>query len=133
MELLETTDPEKKRLIEATDRHKHELQRDVKAISDKTENAVKNALIIGGSLALTYLLVSQLGGRKKKKSKKKQALQGNEENDDIENLESVNSTPSMFAQLSERAISMASVMLLDIAKDKLAEYLQNRKSRHEDS
>ncbi|MDZ7646791.1 MAG: hypothetical protein U5K54_06175 [Cytophagales bacterium] len=48
MELLETTDPEKKRLIEATGRHKYELQREVKAISDKTENAVKNALIIGG-------------------------------------------------------------------------------------
>ena len=74
MELLETTDPEKKRLIEATDRHKYELQREVKAISDKTENAVKNVLIIGGTLVLTYLLVSQLGGGKKKKLKKNKTI-----------------------------------------------------------
>jgi hypothetical protein len=132
MELLETTDPEKKRLIEATDRHKYELQREVKAISDKTENAVKNVLIIGGTLVLTYLLVSQLGGGKKKKLKKKKA-RASEEEEDSENLESTHPTPSLFSQLGERVISQASIILLDIAKDKLAEYLQNRKSRHEDS
>ena len=69
MELLETQDPEKKRLIEASDRHKQELQREVKAMSDKTEKVVKNALIIGGTLAVTYLLITQLGSSKKKKKR----------------------------------------------------------------
>lgn len=131
MELLETTDPEKKRLIEATDRHKRELQKDVKAISDKAEDTLKNALIIGGSLTLTYLLISQLGGGKKK-SKKKKSVQAQVDND-IENQEPDNATPSMFSQIGERVISMASIVLLDLAKDKLAEYLQNRKSGHENS
>lgn len=131
MELLETTDPEKKRLIEATDRHKLELQKGVKAISDKAEDTLKNALIIGGSLTLTYLLISQLGGGKKK-SKKKKSVQAQVDND-IENPESDNTTPSMFSQIGERVISMASIVLLDLAKDKLSEYLQNRKSGHENS
>ena len=45
MELLETQDPEKKRLIETSDRHKHELEKEVKSISDKTERVVKNVII----------------------------------------------------------------------------------------
>ena len=74
MELLETQDPEKKRLMEESDRHKQELQKEVKAMSDKTEKVVKNALIIGGALAITYLIVSQLGSSRKKKNKKAKSI-----------------------------------------------------------
>jgi hypothetical protein len=132
MELLETQDPEKKRLIEASDRHKQELQREVKAMSDKTEKVVKNALIIGGTLALTYLLVTQLGSSKKKKnkSKAKAAVQNTEP--DFEPAAAY-SPPSFISQIGDRLVSQATVILLDIAKDKLAEYLSNRKQKHEDS
>lgn len=67
---MQTQDPEKKRLIEESERHKNELQKEVKAMSDKTERAVKNALIIGGTLAITYLIVSQLGSSRKKEKQK---------------------------------------------------------------
>ena len=56
MELLETQDPERRKLIETSDRHKRELEKEVKAMSDKTEQVLKNALIIGGALALTYFM-----------------------------------------------------------------------------
>lgn len=134
MELLETQDPEKKRLIEASQRHKQELEREVKAMSDKTEKAVKNALIIGGALAVTYLIVSQLGSSKKKKNKvkakAKAAVQNTEP--DFEPVPTY-SPPSFISQIGERLVSQATVILLDIAKDKLAEYLSNRKQKHEDS
>jgi hypothetical protein len=134
MELLETQDPEKKRLIEESDRHKHELQKEVKALSDKTERVVKNALIIGGALAVTYLLVSQLGSSKKKKNKKaKSKLALSETEESLENLEPTYSPPSFLSQLGDRVISQATVVLLDIAKDKLAEYLSNRKMKDENS
>ena len=134
MELLETQDPEKKRLMEESDRHKQELQKEVKAMSDKTEKVVKNALIIGGALAITYLIVSQLGSSKKKKSKKAKSKITREENDEsLENIEPAYSPPSFLSQLSDRVVSQATVVLLDIAKDKLAEYLNNRKTKNENS
>jgi len=131
MELLETQDPDKKRLIETSERHKHELQKEVKAMSDKTEQIVKNALIIGGTLAITYLIVSQLGGgSSKKKNKKAKSKIVREENEEvIENDQDAYSPPSFLSQLGDRVVSQATLVLLDIAKDKLAEYLSNRKTK----
>ncbi|MBL7861458.1 MAG: hypothetical protein JNJ65_09870 [Cyclobacteriaceae bacterium] len=127
MELLETQDPEKKRLIETSDRHKHEIQKEVQALSDKTEQVVKNALIIGGTLAITYLLISQLGSSKKKNNKSKSKV-AEEDPEAIENIQPA-TPPSFMSKLGERFVSSATVILLDIAKDKLAEYLSNRKTK----
>jgi hypothetical protein len=134
MELLETQDPEKKRLIEESDRHKYELQKEVKALSDKTEKVLKNALIIGGALAITYLLVSQLRSSKKKKSKKVKSKIAQEESEEgLESQEPSYSPPSFLSQLGDRVVSQATLVLLDIAKDKLGEYLSNRKTKDENS
>jgi len=129
MELLETQDPEKRRLIETSDRHKRELGKEVKAISDRTEQTVKNALIIGGALALTYFTVSQLTKRKTRRKKAK-----NKEVED-EEMEFVSepSGPSLIAQIGDKVISQGTVILLDIAKDMLAEYLESRKKKDENS
>lgn len=131
MELLETQDPDKKKLIESSERHMQELQKEVKAMSDKTEQVVKNALIIGGTLAITYLIVSQLGGgSSKKKSKKVKSKIVQEENEEsIDNDQDSYSPPSFFSQLGDRVVSQATLVLLDIAKDKLAEYLSKRKTK----
>lgn len=135
MELLETQDPEKKRLIETSDRHKHELEKEVKAISDKTERVVKNALIIGGTLALTYLVVSQLSSSKKKrrKGKAKQAEVEEAPDSELEVASASYSPPSFVSQLGERLATQATALLLGIAKDKLGEYLSNRKPKDENS
>ena len=70
MELLETQDPEKRKLLETSNRHRQEMEREIKDISQKTEKVLKNALIIGGALALTYIVVNQLSSSKTKKKKK---------------------------------------------------------------
>jgi hypothetical protein len=131
MELLETQDPEKKRLIETSDRHKHELEKEVKEISDKTERMVKNALIIGGTLAVTYLLVNSLSssGKKRKRTKAKAKQTEAVDTDDSESDEvtSSYSPPSFLSQVGERLATQATALLLGIAKDKLSEYLSNRK------
>jgi len=135
MELLETQDPEKKRLIETSDRHKHELEKEVKAISDKTERVVKNALIIGGTLALTYLVVSQLSSSKKKRKKAKARPSETDETSesDLEVANTSYSPPSFISQVGERLATQATALLLGIAKDKLGEYLSNRKQKDENS
>jgi hypothetical protein len=127
MELLETQDPEKKRLIESSLRHRQEMEREVKNISDRSEKMLKNALIIGGALALTYVVVSQLSLGKTKKKKNKHSKNVNIEEDEEEE------TPSVLSQMGDKLVSTATVFLLDLAKEKLSDYLQNRKTKDENS
>jgi hypothetical protein len=130
MELLETQDPEKKRLIETSDRHKRELEKEVVAISDKTEKVLKNALVIGGALALTYFTIRQLTKTKSAKKKQrtdKQEIVGEEE------LVAEPSAPSFISQMGDRVINQATMILLDLAKDMLMEYLESRKRKDENS
>ena len=129
MELLETQDPERKKLIETSDRHKRELEKEVKAISDKTENVLKNALVIGGALALTYFMINQLTKAKSKRKKTSEDRKIDEE----EVISSEPSPPSFISQLGDRIVGQATVLLLDIAKDMLMEYLDSRKKKNEDS
>jgi hypothetical protein len=134
MELLETQDPEKRKLIETSDRHKLELQRELNEISDKTEATFKNALIIGGTLALTYLLVSKLGSSSKPKRKKaKSKAINNVDEEETTSVEGPAPIPTFLSQLGENLASHATIILLDIAKEKLSEYLVNRKLKNENS
>ena len=128
MELLETQDPEKKKLIETSDRHKRELEKEVTAISDKTEQVLKNALIIGGALALTYFTISQLTKARRKKAKEDKQEDGEEEV-----MASEPSAPSFISQMGDRVINQATLILLDLAKDMLMEYLESRKRKNENS
>jgi len=129
MELLETQDPEKKRLIESSQRHKYEMEREVKDISDRSEKMLKNALIIGGALALTYLVVNQLSSTKIKKKKTKKAKSA-----DVELVEEdEDESPSVLSQMGDKLVNTATLFLLDLAKEKLADYLQTKKSKDENS
>ena len=130
MELLETQDPEKKKLIETSDRHKRELEKEVKAISDKTEQTLKNVLVIGGALALTYFTVSQLT---KNRAGRKKANKTKVETGEEEVIASEPSVPSFISQIGDRVISQGTLILLDLAKDMLMEYLESRKKKNEDS
>jgi hypothetical protein len=129
MELLETQDPEKKRLLETSNRHRQEMEREIKDISQKTEKYLKNALIIGGALALTYLVVNQLSSSKAKKKKSREE----KADDNSISEEPAHESPSLLSKMGDKAMNMATLILLDLAKEKLSEYLQNRKSKDEDS
>lgn len=136
MELLETQDPEKRKLIETSDRHKKELEKEVKAISDKTEKVLKNALVIGGALALTYFTVSQLTKRKAKRKKAKETSndgQSNSQRIQEEDALPEPSAPTLISQIGDRVISQGTFILLDLAKDMLVEYLESRKKKDENS
>lgn len=135
MELLESQDPEKKKLIETSDRHKRELEKEVHDLTKKTERVLTNALIIGGSLALTYFVISSLSGKKKrKKNKAAKARAASASPDGIdEELEEADYGPSIVSQIGTRVLNQATVMILQIAKEKLFEYLESRKKADENS
>src|SRR5579871_4936367 len=110
MELLETQDPEKKRLLETSHRHRQEMERELKDISQRSEKVLKNALIIGGALALTYIAVTQLSSSKSKKKKSKKAVE------DID-YEVEDEEPSLFAKMGDKVVNTATLFLLDLAKE----------------
>ena len=129
MELLETQDPEKKRLIETSDRHKRAMEKELQDLTQKTDKALKNALIIGGSLALTFLVITALSKRRKKKKKKRAAIaaaQAGLSTGEAEAVEEEDDGPSVLGQVGTQLLNQASVILLDIARQKLKEYLASR-------
>lgn len=130
MEILESQDPEKKRLIETSERHKRALEKEVNDLSNRTEKILTNALIIGGALALSYLVVRQLSSRGKSKKQKKhkkvtatpsQGLTADEDDDEE------NESPSLLAGIGTKIANQATVILIDIARQKLMDYLESRK------
>ncbi|HEY5692767.1 MAG TPA: hypothetical protein VIS49_15025 [Cyclobacteriaceae bacterium] len=126
MKLVEKSDSEKKKLIERSERYKREIEAEVDSISQSTERILTNALFIGGALALTYFAVTGLKGSEKKKTKKRKRQT---ENDEVED----SSEPSVMSQIGEVVITQATMVLLEFAKEKLAEYLQRNHSTDEDS
>jgi hypothetical protein len=132
MELLESQDPEKKKLIETSDRHKQALEKDLHDLTKKSERMITNALIIGGTLALTYFVISSLSGRKKKrKNKIARAQAPSLDGEDTEEEE--HHSPSVVSQIGTRVMDQATLMILEIAKEKLFEYLESRKKANENS
>lgn len=125
MELLETNDP-KGVLLKKSAKHKKELEDEIKLLSEHTEKIVTNALIIGGTLALTYLLISQFSKSKSKgKSKsKKIKLIKDRENAAEEATLDTDAEESVVSRIGSAIAAQATVFLLGLAKEKLSAYLQ---------
>jgi hypothetical protein len=127
MELMEGDDM-KRELLRKSAMHRDEIEGDVKLITQNTEKIITNALIIGGSLALSYFLVRQFSGGSRKKSKHKtpkiKVVHDSPEVVEVEKSEAA--SPGMVGQLGAVLASQASVFLLNLAKEKLMEYLQER-------
>ncbi len=121
MELLETQDPEKKRLLETSEQHRRELEREVHQIATRSEQVIKNALIIGGALAVTYLLVTQLTKSSTTSTKVKKAAPETQPVAATEPEE-----PTLLSKVGSKVVNAATLMLLEIAREKLTDYFKQR-------
>lgn len=131
MELLESNDP-KSELLKKSARHRQELEDEVKSITERTEKIVTTALIVGGALALTYFAVRQFSGTKKKsKGKVKKLKVVREAREDDDDAEVDDATPGIVSQIGAALASQATVFLLNLAKEKLAEYLEAQAEKKE--
>jgi hypothetical protein len=133
MELMETDDPIKSSLLKKSSQYREDLEDDAKIISYRTEKIITNALIIGGSLALTYFAYRQFsGGKKRKKSKvsKIKVVGGAPAEAEYEAPAEEETGPSsIISQIGTALVSQASVFLLSLAKEKLAEYLKAQEQK----
>ncbi len=128
MELLESDDA-KNLLLRKSAMHKRELEDDVKLLSHNTEKFITNALVIGGTLAVTYFLVRKLSKSKsrsksKDRPKVKKIKLVDERTDDQELAAVETSEPTIMSQIGSALAAQATVFLLDLAKDKLSAFLQ---------
>lgn len=126
MELLDSDDV-RSQLVRKSAEHKKEIEGDVKFISEETQRIITNALVIGGSLALTYFLVRQFSGGSKKKSSKKahKVKLVQEPTQEVVTVEEEPSSPGVLGQVGSAIAMQASVFLLNLAKEKLMEYLHS--------
>lgn len=130
MELLETNDM-KSELLKKSAKHRQQIEDEVKLISERTEKALTNALIIGGSLAVTYFLVRAIAGgsSKSKKSKRKvKIVKASAMPERVVQAEVVAepSAPGIVSQIGTVLASQAVTLLLNVAKEKLADYLREK-------
>jgi hypothetical protein len=126
MELLESGDP-KSQLLKKAAMHRGALEEEAKLISDRTQKVIVNALVIGGALAASYFLVRQFSGSKKKSKSKpgRIKLVSSRETDDAEEVTEVR-VPGVVAQIGTALANQATVFLLTLAKEKLAEYMESQ-------
>lgn len=121
MNQLHTDDPIKSELLTKTTRYRESLEEEAQAIADRTEKIITQAIVVGGALALTYFLYTQLSGSKKKKVKKKKEREVEVEEDDAEETSSAG---NILSQVGTALVSQGGVLLLALAKEKLTEYLR---------
>lgn len=128
MHLTESNDP-KEELRKKSEKHRQELEEDVKLISERTEKIITNALIIGGTLAAAYVIMRQFSRSSSKKRKrvvpKIKLVKANEESGEAETIEEP-SAPGIASQIGTALASQATIFLLAIAKEKLMEYLESQ-------
>ena len=122
MELLNPDDT-KTLLLRKSELQRQAMEDEAKLISDRTEKAITNALIIGGSLLATYFLVRQFSGSKRKAKPRKLKVV-TEKAEEMESVSEAPQMPGMVAQIGTALASHATVFLLNLAKEKLAEYLE---------
>lgn len=129
MELIESDDP-KAMLLRKAAEQKRALNNDVGIISDKTEKAIKTALIIGGALAATYLLYNLFSGNssKKKTKKKIKVISATKADEDDQEIMEVNESPfaGIVSKVGTTIANQAAAFILAMAKEKLGEYLETR-------
>src|SRR3990170_5974524 len=100
MELVESNDV-KSLLLQQSEKHKKMLEEEIKMLSENTEKAIKSALIIGGTLAVTYFIVRQLTkskAKRKSKAKKTKSVQEDDSKVETPSIET-KSDPSIMSQI----------------------------------
>lgn len=124
MAFAPVSDPEKKRLTEEVARRKAELDKATGFLPGRTDKVIRNALIIGGALAASYLVFRAVSKyRKKNKSVSDDPLKPAP-------IPSASSGASDFlAQIGNRVAQEATLFLLRLAKEKLTEWIESKQSR----
>ena len=96
----------------ASDQHKRAIEAEFKDLADQSKKIAMRILLIGGGLALAYLVVKALwGGQDKEKPAIREKVK----------------TSSVFSEIRDFILAELATFLLSFAKEKLEEYLEEIK------
>ena len=131
MEILERQDPEKKRLMDEVTLRKNQLESGAEDVSRQTEKLLTNAVIIGATLTVSYMLYRSLFGSSRK-IKKSVSDTGTDvapaEPTPADNVEQLpTKTSKLLSDIGNRLAEEATLFLLNMAKEKLIAYLEAKK------
>lgn len=125
----------KKQLLKQSVLYKEEFEEEFKLIKNRTDDLLKKVLVIGGSLAVTYLLFRQLSNSKRKQKRVRKNIDINPDEGTTEDV-IFSQPPSQFAliasEIGANLANQATSFLLQVAKDKLMELLQPKETNQEE-
>lgn len=112
-------------LLQRVNLKKSEMEEEAAKLSNQSDKMIKNALIIGGALVVTFFVVRSLTGKSSKKNDKELNPQ------DSSDQEPAGS--SMISEIGSRVAEAAVVFLLGLAKEQLSGYLKSRQKENENT
>jgi len=127
MELLESRDQEKNMLMNRVNEKRFELEEEAKDLAKRGDKILLNALVIGGTLALTYFIIRNISKGSGNKTPKEVT------NDAEHTARTEHNQASIISEIGSRVAEGATLFLLNLAKDKLTEYLKSRQRENEHS
>lgn len=132
---LETDNPEKGQLLQRSAHHRELLEEEVKLITEKSERIITNALIIGGALALTYLVVRNFSGSGKKEKVKTTKIKSKAavDEDDAEPEVQETQESGFVSQFGSVLMTQVTGFLLAIAREKLVEFLHSQTAKKDNT
>jgi hypothetical protein len=114
-------DPVKKRLQQRVVTHRQELETEFEELTHHAQKFLTHALVIGGALAVTFLVVKHLAGGKSKKDKSATAEPSPQRQQE---KKSESALSQILTQVGTVLASQAAVFLLTMAREKLMAYLK---------
>ena len=128
MDLLETKNS-KHELLKKSAQQQRMLQDELQHLSARAEKIVTNALVIGGSLLISYYLVRQFMGSKKKSKSgtKKLAIFNPSEQPNGDGSEKEESlVTSVLSDIGAKVAGHMATLLLTLAREKLMDFLESQ-------
>jgi hypothetical protein len=128
---------QKAQFIHEVDLHKSDVEEEINQLKEKAERVLTTALIVGGALALTYFIAKRFthspSAKKTVKSKKKiRSIQEDQDFEDDQSETTGTRAGDLLGKVGESLINQATAMLLDIAKEKLIEFILTQQSKSAD-
>jgi len=128
MDLFEPNDQKKLDLLNRSSIHRQGVEDEVKQISERTQDILTKALIVGGTVAITYLIarkISKRNTKKKGRGKKIKAAVAPIVHEEAQHGEEESESPGFFGKIGSALLTQAGIFLLGIAKEKVSQYLHS--------
>lgn len=123
---MELQHEKKNLLLRKSENYRNALQEEANLISERTGKIITNAVLIGGALAISYIVIRQFMGSKPKRNKQKQIKLISSSPVQETPVMKEQKNPGLLGEIGTTVVSHATAFLLTLAKEKLMEYLQSQ-------